>query len=210
MRKEKVTSASLIPGLRVQASGYYEAANVFAADRVTYNRSDMKMAAAIRGGVEPTDLRSLDNQRRIGENSRTIAQQQQTLQRQAAEIANNAHRIRINDEKIVGTTGRIDSLDNYNVVSTVIVYFRNGQARIDPENRRQLRLFAAQAKGVRGYMTRSRDMPPQSGPRAQPETEHAARRCRDLRAAAGRRPATEHRRACRDGHDRSGCQQQNG
>ena len=132
MRERKVSSSELIPGLRVRASGYYEAVNVFAAERVTYNRSDMKLAAAIRGGVEPTDLRSLDNQRRIGENSRTIAQQQQTLQRQAAEIANNAHRIRANDEKIVGTSGRIDSLDNYNVVSTVNVYFNNGQARIDP------------------------------------------------------------------------------
>ena len=48
MRQLKVTSAALIPGLRVQASGYYEAANRFAAERVTYTRSDMKMAAAIR------------------------------------------------------------------------------------------------------------------------------------------------------------------
>jgi outer membrane protein OmpA-like peptidoglycan-associated protein len=152
MRQLKVTSAALIPGLRVRASGYYEAADRFAADRVTYTRSDMKMAAAIRGGIDPTDLRSLDNQRRIGENSRTIAQQQQTLQRQAAEIANNASRIRANDEKIVGTAGRIDSLDNYNVVSTVTVYFRNGQARIDPKYRTELQQLAAQAKGVRGYM----------------------------------------------------------
>jgi outer membrane protein OmpA-like peptidoglycan-associated protein len=156
MRQLKVTSAALIPGLRVRASGYYEAADRFAADRVTYTRSDMKMAAAIRGGVDPTDLRSLDNQRRIGENSRTIAQQQQTLQRQAAEIANNATRIRANEEKIVATTGtlnsRIASLDNYNVVSTVTVYFRNGQARIDPKYRSQLQQLAAQAKGVPGYM----------------------------------------------------------
>jgi outer membrane protein OmpA-like peptidoglycan-associated protein len=166
MRQLKVTSAALIPGLRVHASGYYEAGNTFAAERVTYTRSDMKLAAAIRGGVDPTDLRSLDNQRRIGENSRTIAQQQQTLQRQAAEITNNANRIRANDEKIVATTGRIDSLDNYNVVSTVIVYFRNGQARIDPEYKRQLQLLAAQAKGVRGYMIQVQGYASAVGPNA--------------------------------------------
>src|SRR6185436_19120112 len=74
------------------------------------------------------------------------------LQHQAAEIANNAHRIRANDEKIVATTGRINSLDNYNVVSTVTVYFRNGQARINPKYRSQLQQLAAQAKSVRGYM----------------------------------------------------------
>src|SRR6185369_874008 len=33
MRQLKVTSAALIPGLRIQASGYYEAANTFAAQR---------------------------------------------------------------------------------------------------------------------------------------------------------------------------------
>jgi len=170
MRQLKVTSAALIPGLRVRASGYYEAADRFAADRVTYTRSDMKMAAAIRGGVDPTDLRSLDNQRRIGENSRTIAQQQQTLQRQAAEIANNATRIRANEEKIVATTGtlnsRIASLDNYNVVSTVTVYFRNGQARIDPKYRSQLQQLAAQAKGVRGYMIQVQGYASAVGPNA--------------------------------------------
>jgi OmpA-OmpF porin, OOP family len=152
MRQLKVTSAVLMPGLRIRASGYYEAADRFAAERVTYTRSDMKMAAAIRGGVEPTDLRSLDNQRRIGVNTQTIAQQQQTLQRQAAEIANNASRIRANDEKIVATTGRISNLDNYNVISTVTVLFRNGQAKIDPKYRNELQQLAAQAKGVPGYM----------------------------------------------------------
>jgi OOP family OmpA-OmpF porin len=166
MRQLKVTSAALIPGLRVRASGYYEAADRFAADRVTYTRSDMKMAAAIRGGVDPTDLRSLDNQRRIGENSRTIAQQQQTLQRQASEIAHNADRIRANDQKIVGTAGRIDSLDNYNVVSTVTVYFKNGQARIDPQYRSQLQQLAAQAKGVRGYMIQVQGYASAVGPNA--------------------------------------------
>jgi outer membrane protein OmpA-like peptidoglycan-associated protein len=166
MRQLKVTSAALIPGLRVRASGYYEAADRFAAERVTYTRSDMKMAAAIRGGVDPTDLRSLDNQRRIGENSRTIAQQQQTLQRQAAEIANNANQIRANEQKIVGTAGRIDSLDNYNVLSTVTVYFRNGQAKIDPKYKSQLQQLVAQAKGVRGYMIQVQGYASAVGPNA--------------------------------------------
>jgi len=166
MRQLKVTSAALIPGLRVQVSGNYEADSRFAAERVTYTRSDMKMAAAIRGGVDPTDLRSLDNQRRIGVNERTIAQQQQTLQRQASEIANNANRIRANDEKIVATTGRISNLDNYNVVSTVTVYFRNGQARLDPKYRTQLQQLAAQAKGVNGYMIQVQGYASAVGPNA--------------------------------------------
>jgi outer membrane protein OmpA-like peptidoglycan-associated protein len=166
MRQMKVTSAVLIPGLRIRASGYFEAADRFAADRVTYTRSDMKMAAAIRGGVDPTDLRSLDNQRRIGENSRTIAQQQQTLQRQAAEIANNAAGIRANDQKIVATTGRISNLDNFNVISTVTVFFRNGQAKIDSKYKSQLQQLATQAKGVNGFMIQVQGFASAVGPAA--------------------------------------------
>jgi outer membrane protein OmpA-like peptidoglycan-associated protein len=166
MRQLKVSSAVLMPGLRIKADGYFEAADRFAAERVTYPRSDMKLAAAIRGGVEPTDLRSLDNQRRINENSRTIAQQQQTLQRQGAEIANNASRIRANDEKIVATSGRISNLDNYNVISTVTVYFRNGQARIAPKYKAELQQLAAQAKGVTGYMIQVQGYASAVGPNA--------------------------------------------
>jgi len=159
MRQLKVSSSSLIPGLRVQASGTFEGTNRFVAQRITFSRSDMKTALAIRGGVDPTDLRSLDNQRRIAENARIIAEQQQTLARQAEHIATNRDNIAANDEKIVATTGalattntRITNLDDYNVISTVTVYFRNGKAGIEPQYKAELQKLAADAKAVRGYV----------------------------------------------------------
>jgi len=114
------------------------------------------MALAIRGGVDPTDVRSLENQKRIAENARTIEQQQQTLARQAEQIATNGNQIKANQDRIVATTGalntRITNLDDYTVVSTVTVYFRNGRAAIAPQYKTQLQQLAAQAKSVRGYM----------------------------------------------------------
>jgi len=151
-----VSSSSLIPGLRVQASGTFEGTNRFVAQRITFSRSDMKTALAIRGGVDPTDVRSLDNQRRIAENARTIEQQQQTLAHQAEQIASNSDQIKANQNQIVGTAGalnaRISNLDDYKVVSTVTVYFRNGRAGIEPQYRTQLQQLASQAKGVQGFM----------------------------------------------------------
>jgi outer membrane protein OmpA-like peptidoglycan-associated protein len=156
VRQLKVASSSLIPGLRVQVSGEYEGTTRFVAQRITFSRSDMKMAAAIRGGVDPTDVRSLDNQARIAENAHTIAQQQQTLSRQAGEIANNATRIKANDEKIVATAGalstRISNLDDYNVLSTVTVYFGNGRSNIESKYKTELQQLAVQASGVEGFM----------------------------------------------------------
>jgi len=159
MRQLKVSSSSLIPGLRVRASGTLDGANRFAAQRITFTRSDMKMALAIKGGVDPTDLRSLDNQARIAENARVIAEQQQTLARQAGEIATNRDNIAANETKIVATTGalaatntRITNLDDYNVISSVTVYFRNGRAGIEPQYHAQLQKLAADAKAVRGYV----------------------------------------------------------
>jgi hypothetical protein len=97
LRQVRYGSRMLIPGLRVHVSGVRQGSNQFLVNRVTFERSDLKMALVIKGGVDPTDARSLDNQRRIGENARTIAQQQQTLARQAAEIATNRDSITANE-----------------------------------------------------------------------------------------------------------------
>jgi OOP family OmpA-OmpF porin len=154
-RQKKVSSASLVPGLRIDAKGTYEGIHQFVAERVTFKRGDVKMAQAINGGVDPTDRRSLENQRRIEANTRTIEQQEQTLQRQAQQIATNREQIRANDEKTVATTGalstRIANLDDYKVITSTTVYFRNGSAAIAPKYRTELQEMAAKAKDVAGY-----------------------------------------------------------
>jgi outer membrane protein OmpA-like peptidoglycan-associated protein len=155
IRQIKTTSSSLIPGLRIKVDGEYEGATRFVAQRIEFSRSDLKTARDIQGGIDPTDRRSLDNQRRIGENARRIEQQQQTLAQQADQIASNRDRIKANDEKIVATAGavnaRITDLSNYKVISTVTVYFRNGKAMVEPKYKTQLQQLAAQTKDVRGY-----------------------------------------------------------
>jgi outer membrane protein OmpA-like peptidoglycan-associated protein len=156
IRQVRHGARTLIPGLRVHASGYREGRDRFIVTKVTFERSDLKMALAIKGGVDPTDARSLENQRRIEENERTIARQEQTLAQQAAAIATNRDAITANEQKVVATTGvldtRIRNLDNYTPVSSVTVYFKNGRADVSPNDRTQLQQLAAQARGVRGYV----------------------------------------------------------
>jgi outer membrane protein OmpA-like peptidoglycan-associated protein len=174
MRVRTMSSAALIPGLRVKVDGRYETPTRFFAERVSFSRSDLIMAQAIRGGVAPTDERSLVNEQRIQDNVKVIRQQQQILGLQALEIAANSAQIKANDEKIkandekivaaagaleekiVATSGtletRIANLDHFNVVQTVTVYFRHGQATIEPEDRAKLQELALTAHGVPGYM----------------------------------------------------------
>jgi outer membrane protein OmpA-like peptidoglycan-associated protein len=174
MRAKAMSSAALIPGLRVKADGRYETPTRFFAERVSFSRSDLIIAQAIRGGVAPTDERSLVNEQRIQDNAKVIQQQQQTLGLQALEIAANGAQIKANDEKIqandqrivstagaleeriVATSGsletRIANLDNFDVVRTVTVYFRNGLATIEPEDRAKLQELALSAHAVPGFM----------------------------------------------------------
>jgi outer membrane protein OmpA-like peptidoglycan-associated protein len=167
MRVRTMSSAALIPGLRVKVDGRYETPTRLLAERVSFSRSDLLLAQAIRGGVAPTDERSLVNEQHILDNAQVIQQQQQTLGLQAMQIAANDARIKANDakivaaagtleEKIVATSGtletRIASLDHFNVVQTVTVYFRNGHATIEPEYAVKLQELALTAHAVPGYM----------------------------------------------------------
>jgi OOP family OmpA-OmpF porin len=155
MRTIHVSSSVLVPGLRVEASGQFTAPDRFVAERVRFGGSDLKLARAIRGGIEPTDHRSLENERRIADNARLIDEQQQTLRKQEEKIATNREAIRTNDEKMVATTGvlgsRLGALDDFAVISKVVVYFGNGEASISATDKAALRQLAEQARDLPGY-----------------------------------------------------------
>src|SRR5579871_4844239 len=65
IRPVTVSSAELIPGLRIKASGIYDTPDKLAAKRISFSREDFRIAAAIQGGVTPTDQRSLVNEKNI-------------------------------------------------------------------------------------------------------------------------------------------------
>ena len=136
------------------ASGEFTAPDRFVAERVRFGGSDLKLARAIRGGIEPTDQRSLENQRRIADNARLIDQQQQTLRQQEQQIAAGREQMKANDEKMVATTGKLDSrigaLDDFAVMSKVVVYFANGKASISTKDKDALRQLAEQARNLPG------------------------------------------------------------
>jgi OOP family OmpA-OmpF porin len=148
MRSINVDVASLIPGLRVDAEGTYQGNTSLVAEKITFTREDLKIARNIQAGLTPTNEAVVSNRALIDSN-----QQQNNLRfnQQQEALDQYGRRIAANDEKIVATTGRIASLDEYTVVDTVTVYFRNGQYAISSDFKSQLRDLAQKAKSVDGY-----------------------------------------------------------
>jgi len=54
IRPVNVSSAELIPGLRVRVEGEYQTARTFIAQKVTFTKEDFRTAVAIQSGVMPT------------------------------------------------------------------------------------------------------------------------------------------------------------
>jgi outer membrane protein OmpA-like peptidoglycan-associated protein len=163
-RISEAESAALIPGLLVQLRGDYESPTRFIAQRVSFTRTDLKTAQAINAGVMATTLRSLDNQARIQQEADMLGQQQQTLDQ-------HGQAIRTNERNIIGTAGaieatnrRISNLDNYDVISTVTVYFANGKSTIAPKYKEQLQQLAARLKGSPEYLVQVQGFASAVGP----------------------------------------------
>jgi len=163
-RQLKMSSATLVPGLRVNVEGAYGPDNKFAAKRITFTRTDLKTALAIEGGIQATDQRSLENQRRIEQNAQLLKQQQQILGRQAQQIAANEQKIIATNGALEATGSRIANLDNYNVIRSVTVYFSNGKAAIASKYKTELQELASQAKDVNGYMVQVQGYASHVGP----------------------------------------------
>ncbi len=155
VRSTKVDVPSLVPGLRVDVEGRLESTTRFAADRITYTRADLKTARDIAGGVTPTDQAVAANRNLIDthqqQNAQRFNQQQQTLEQQDRRIAANDEKIVATSGAVEATNGRIANLDDYTVLDTLTVYFKNGRSEISRDFQARLQQFAQKAKAADGY-----------------------------------------------------------
>lgn len=172
IRRTKMGTPALIPGLRINAEGQWDTSNRFVAEEVYFTRTDFRMARAIQAGLVPTD-------QRVGANKAEIDTHTQLIQRGAQRLDEQGRQIAANDQKIVATAGRIDAriaaLDNYNVISTITVHFRNNKAYIDSDAMAQLQQFASQAKGTPAYMVQVEGYASAVGPESRNQTLSADR-----------------------------------
>jgi outer membrane protein OmpA-like peptidoglycan-associated protein len=152
---KKMSASNLIPGLRVKLAGDLNANNRLVAERIEFTHEDQKIAQAVRAGLVMTQQQMMANVIGLADLAGAEARHAVTLDTHEQTLQRQAHAIEANDLKVVGTTGalaaRIDNLDDFNVVDTLIVYFKDGQTDVSKDSAAQLRAFGAKAKAIDGY-----------------------------------------------------------
>jgi len=155
LRSIKVDVPSLIAGLRVDVRGTFQSTTQFLADRITFKRTDLKTARDIQAGITPTNAAVQANSTLIDTNQRQnlerFGRQQESIEQHDRTIAANEEKIVATSGALEATNGRIANLDDYTVVDTMTVLFRNGRSTISSDFRARLRELAQKAKAVDGY-----------------------------------------------------------
>jgi OOP family OmpA-OmpF porin len=156
IRPVTVSSADLIPGLRIKAEGMFDTADRLTARKITFTRDDFKIAAAIQGGITPTDQRSLTNEANIARQGQELTSQGQAINANKQQLATQGSQIAANEQKIVATAGalnaRISNLDNYTPLKSITVYFRNNKYELSNSDKALLQQFATEARATDAYM----------------------------------------------------------
>ncbi len=155
IRSIKVDVPAIVPGLRIDVEGQYEGTARFMAERITFTRGDLKTVRDIDGGLTPTNEAVQANRALIDSNQRQNNQRfnthQETLEQQDRRIAVSDEKIVATNGRVEATNGRIANLDDYAVVDTLTVYFRNGRSTISPDFQTRIRELVQKAKGMDGY-----------------------------------------------------------
>jgi outer membrane protein OmpA-like peptidoglycan-associated protein len=134
IRPVKVSSAELIPGLRVRVEGEYQTARTFIAQKVTFTKEDFRTAVAIQSGDTPT-----------GEHEQQIATER-------GQIVDSQQRIAATSGALAATNARVSSLDDFTPVRSITVYFDNGKFTVSKDQKAQLQQMAKDARSLSGFM----------------------------------------------------------
>jgi len=152
---KKRSASTLIPGLRVKLAGDLNANNRLVAERIEFTHEDQKIAQAVRAGLVMTQQQVMANVIGLADVAGAEARHSSTLNTHEQMLQQQGNAIAANELKIVGTTGalatRIDNLDDFKVVDTLVIHFKNGQTDVSPDSVAQLREFGVKAKAIDGY-----------------------------------------------------------
>jgi OmpA-OmpF porin, OOP family len=156
LRKENVSPALLIPGLKVLVYGTRQDSTHVRAKSITFHKADLQMAELIQAGLTPTEQKVATNQQNIEANTQNIKANEQQIAASQRDIAANQENIAGNktaiDANAVATGKRFGDLTEYDVKGQVDVRFASGSARISAQDREALKKLAQDAVGQKGYV----------------------------------------------------------
>ena len=148
----RYTSENLVRGLNLRAEGRGDANGALAANKIRFDKRDLKTAQSIDSRVGPAE----DRITKTEQNAERLSGQIDELMaisnaaRGGAKAAQDTADAAV--EGVNATNKRISALDDYVVQSTSTVLFRVASSRLSEEAKAELDTVAATALTLRGYV----------------------------------------------------------
>jgi outer membrane protein OmpA-like peptidoglycan-associated protein len=143
----------LLRGLRVEVEGRGNSNGEIAADSVRFNEQDLKTAQALLSTLAPVEAQVGANKDNIAANKERIAAGEENAKKMAGQIDENtaaAQRAQGSADAAMAeaerANNRINGLDEFDTIKTIVVPFATGRYTIGPQGRKIIDEAAAWAK----------------------------------------------------------------
>jgi len=167
VRKQKMSAAVLIPGLKVSVDGTSQDATHVLAKSITFDKDDLQTAEMIQAGLNPTEQKVATNQQNISENKQNIAANQQNIEANKEGINANQQNIAANkttiDANAAETSKRFSELSEYDTKDQLDVHFASGSTTISAADQEALKKLAHNAVNLTGYIIQVKGFADSSG-----------------------------------------------
>jgi OmpA-OmpF porin, OOP family len=159
VRKQKLSSVVLIPGLKVKVDGTPDDQGRIIAKTITTDGDDLETAEMIQAGLHPTAEQVSTNMQHIAANKENISTNQQNISDNQQNIAANKQNVAANKQQIDANikdidanTQRFTALSEYEVKGEATAKFDVGSYRLSAQDQQELTQLAQTAKGLTGYI----------------------------------------------------------
>ena len=142
IRKQQMSWASLIPGLKISVKGMSTGEGKFEAKTITFSKDDLETASMIQAGLNPTEEKVAANQVQTAANKEAISTNQSNIAANQAQIAANQEEV----------SRRFSDLADYDVKDQTVVYFATGKSAIPADDKAALKTLAGNATRLSGYI----------------------------------------------------------
>jgi OmpA-OmpF porin, OOP family len=157
--KQQISSAVLIPGLKVSVDGTSDDQGRVVAKTITVDGDDLETSEMIEAGLQPTAEQVAANMQKLEAHQGQIAGHDAQLAAQKEDIETNQQNIAANKEQteqnikdIEEHEQRFAALTDFDVKGEATVKFKVGSSTISKEDEEQLKTLAGTAAGLKGYI----------------------------------------------------------
>src|SRR6266566_7359946 len=145
-------AVEILRGLRLEAEGGTNSDGEIVAKHIRFDEEDLRTAQALELRVDPVETLANSTQALAENNQQRIGEAEQNAQRLSGQVeelgsvastavaaAQNAQTTADQAESDATTANaRINVLDDYDVLATVAVHFKNGSARLSPQAKTEI------------------------------------------------------------------------